>query len=152
VKEPDREADIMKKEEKLTYPMEDYIEMIYRLSQASGFTRIQEVSKRLNVQPPSATRMIQKLANIGLVNYQKYGVITLTDTGRQQGNLLLKRHNTIENFLKCLGVNKDILEETEKIEHTISSETLMRIIDLLGFFEDNPEILKRFYMYKRSKI
>lgn len=45
----------------LTASMEDYIEMIYRLSKDSGYTRIQELAKSLNVQPPSATKMIQKI-------------------------------------------------------------------------------------------
>ncbi len=137
--------------EKLTYSMEDYIEMIYRLSLTSGYTRPQEVARRLQVQPPSATRMIQKLAGIGLVNYQRYGVVTLTEEGKQKGHLLLKRHNIIETFLKAIGVTKGILEETEKIEHTISKETLICIADLTSFFEENQEIVKKFSNYKRSR-
>ncbi len=143
--------DNKKMEEKLTYSMEDYIEMIYRLSLASGYTRPQEVARRLKVQPPSATRMIQKLAGIGLVNYQRYGVVTLTEEGKQKGHLLLKRHNIIETFLKTIGVNKGILEETEKIEHTISEETLMCIAELTGFFEENQDIMKKFSNYRRLK-
>ena len=45
----------------LTASMEDYLEMIYRLSYDNGFTRIHELSSALNVQPPSATKMVQKL-------------------------------------------------------------------------------------------
>ena len=39
--------------------MEDYLEMIYRLSKENGYTRINELSNALNVQPPSATRMVK---------------------------------------------------------------------------------------------
>ena len=47
----------MKKEDNcLTASMEDYLEMIYRLSLNTGFTRIHELSNVLNVKPPSATK------------------------------------------------------------------------------------------------
>ena len=53
----------MKKENNfLTPSMEDYLEMIYRLSLNTGFARVNELSNALNVQPPSATNMVHKLA------------------------------------------------------------------------------------------
>lgn len=140
----------IKKDQKLLTPsMEDYVEMIYRLSKNDGYTRINELSNALNVQPPSVTRMIQKLAEIGLVNYEKYGVITLTDQGKIKGEMLLMRHNVVEKFLKTIGVTERILEETEKIEHTISRETLKCIVDYLSFLEDNPHIEKKFKAYRK---
>ena len=68
----------MKKEDNsLTASMEDYLEMIYRLSLNTGFTRINELSNALNVQPPSATKMVQKLNKLGLLDYKKYGILFL---------------------------------------------------------------------------
>ena len=77
--------------------------MIYRLSLKSGFTRINELSDALNVHPPSATRMVQRLGKQDLLKYEKYGVIVLKDEGKILGEFLLKRHNIIETFLKKLG-------------------------------------------------
>lgn len=134
----------------LTPSMEDYVEMIYRLSIDSGYTRINELSSALNVQPPSVTRMVQKLAEINLVNYERYGVIALTQKGMLKGSMLLMRHNIVESFLKSLGVSKGILEETEKIEHTISKETLECIVNYLSFLKDNPDIEKKFKIYRNS--
>lgn len=136
----------------LTPSMEDYVEMIYRLSGDDGYTRINELSSALNVQPPSVTRMVRKLSDSGFVNYERYGSITLTEKGKLKGNMLLIRHNVIENFLRAIGVSEGILEETEKIEHTISKETLNCIIDYLNFLNDNPDIKKKFEVYRNSRV
>ncbi|MDD3392473.1 MAG: iron dependent repressor, metal binding and dimerization domain protein [Bacilli bacterium] len=116
----------------LTASMEDYIEMIYRLSKNSGYTRIQELAKSLNIRPPSATKMIQKLNEKKLLKYKKYDIIILEAEGKKLGEKLLVRHNMIEELLRYIGVNENnILSETEKIEHTISDETLNCIIKFI---------------------
>ncbi|GLC31494.1 transcriptional regulator MntR [Clostridium omnivorum] len=142
----------MKKEyDLLTASMEDYLEMIYRLSRDSGFTRIHELATSLNVQPPSATKMVQKLAELKLVNYEKYGIIILTEQGKLMGSTLLERHNTIESFLKLIGISQGVLEETEKIEHTISPETLEYLKDFIEFIKQNPQFISSFDNYRKNK-
>lgn len=144
-------SEYMKKEDNsLTASMEDYLEMIYRLSNELGFTRIHELAGALNVQPPSATKMVQKLAEFKLIKYEKYGVILLEEEGKRLGEALLKRHNAIESFLKLLGVSESILEETEKIEHTISNQTLKCINDFIKFFKSRPDIIGEFEAYRNE--
>lgn len=127
----------------ITASMEDYIEMIYRLSNESGFTRVGDLSKALNVKPASITKMIKKLDELSLVNYEKYGYIKLTSDGSSYGEYLLYRHNTVEKFLKIIGVNKNILEETEKIEHVLSKDTFERIEYFIEIIEDSPIIKEK---------
>lgn len=142
----------MKKEDDmLTASMEDYLEMIFRLSNEVGYTRINELADALHIQPPSATKMVRKLAEIGAVNYEKYGLITLKDKGKEMGKSLLERHQIIEDFLKLLGVSENLLEETEKIEHTISNQTLRCIVEYVNFLKHNPEIINDFEIYKKIK-
>lgn len=140
----------MKKEDRtLTASMEDYLEMIYRLSLNTGFTRIHELSHALNVQPPSATKMVQKLAELQLLKYEKYGILVLKEKGKNIGSELLNRHNIIENFLRILDISEsNVLEETEKIEHTISKKTTKCFKDFLQFTKDNPEIVSKFKAYR----
>lgn len=141
----------MKKEDKLTASMEDYLEMIYRLSLDTNFTRIHDLANALNVQPPSATKMMQKLSDYGLINYERYGIITLTEKGSNLGHFLLDRHNTIEIFLKILGISKNILEQTEKIEHTISNDTLIYLKNFVNFINSNPNLIKSFNKFYDNK-
>lgn len=147
-------SEYMKKEDNtLTASMEDYLEMIYRLSIDKGFTRVHELAEALNVHPPSATRMVQRLGEMGFLLYEKYGVVTLKDEGKKLGKSLLKRHNTISAFLKLLGVGEgEILEEVEKVEHTLSNETIRCFEKYISFIKDNPEIFDKFNKYKAPKI
>ncbi|HBQ25937.1 MAG TPA: transcriptional regulator MntR [Syntrophomonas sp.] len=133
----------------ITASMEDYLEMIYRLTQEKGYTRMGDLATALNVQPPSASKMVQKLADMGYLQFEKYGVIELTKKGREHGQYLLKRHETLERFLGIIGVKEQLLEETEKIEHYISPETIGRIMLLVEFMEYNPEWLQTFNDFKK---
>ena len=87
----------------ITASMEDYIEMIYRLSNESGFTRVGDLSKALNVKPASITKMIKKLDELSLVNYEKYGYIKLTSDGSSYGEYLLYRQVNINVSSKLLS-------------------------------------------------
>ena len=142
----------MKKDNNLlTASMEDYLEMIYRLSLNTGYTRINELSSTLNVQSPSATRMVQKLAGLKLLKYEKYGILVLEEDGKKLGEVLLNRHNIIESFLRILDVSEsDVLEETEKIEHTLSNQTTKCFKDFVQFIESNPEIAVAFKTYRKA--
>lgn len=132
----------------LTSAMEDYLEMIFRNSLEEGYMRINTLSERLNVQASSATKMVQKLTGLGLLDYKKYGIIFLTENGKEIGKFLLHRHTIIEAFLNNLGVGESILVETELIEHNISASTLEKIDFLNKFFETNPEFLQKFEQFK----
>ena len=143
----------MKKDEQLlSASMEDYLEMIYRLSKDTGFTRINELASALNVHPPSATRMVQKLGIMNLLQYERYGVIILKTEGKRVGEALLKRHNLIESFFRLLGVKEEaILTETEKVEHTLSGETVTCFENAIEFMKNNHEFVSRFQEYQKAK-
>ena len=131
----------------LTNSMEDYLEMIYRSSIKEGYTRINILADALNVQAPSATKMVQKLTKLGLLDYEKYGIIQLTEDGKEIGSFLLKRHKTIEDFLKIIGLEENILLNAELIEHNVTKDALYKIENLNNFFRDNPEISEEFRKY-----
>jgi len=141
---------LQQESEELTSAMEDYLEMIYRNSLESGLLRSNMLSKLLNVHPSSVTKMLQKLNSLGYVDYQKYGLIFLSQKGRRVGEFLYHRHNIIQNFLNFIGNDENSLSETELIEHHISSATLENIEHFISFIEKNPDIAERFQTYKRD--
>lgn len=123
--------------------------MIYRLSLSEDKIKLKEISTSLNIKPPSVTKMIKKLESKNLLIYRKYDYIQLTDIGEIVGKRLFDRHNVVYSFLETIGLKEYIHEETEKIEHTISIETLLRIDELINFFEENESLLKKFREYQK---
>lgn len=132
----------------LTPSMEDYIEMIYRCCKENKFIRLNKLAQNLNVRDSSASKMMKKLGELGMIKYEPYGVITLTDEGSVIGRYLLDRHNIISEFLRIIGVEDEILIETELIEHIISSDTVEKIDRLNQFFSIKGKILEEFKSFK----
>lgn len=125
-------SEYMKNDKKLLSPsMEDYVEMMYRISILKGNVRVNDLSTALNVQPPSTTKMMNKLSKIGMCKYEKHGDIRLTQKGNEIGKYLLYRHNMVETFLIHIGVKESVFEQTEKIEHVINDETLKCIVSYM---------------------
>lgn len=133
----------------LTPSMEDYLEMIYRCSIEEDVVRLNKVAQMLNVRDSSASKMMKKLGELSFIKYEKYGVIILTEHGVNIGKYLLERHNIIKKFLEYLGGREDILQETELIEHVISSETVENIYMLNMFFKENEDILEKYKSFKK---
>lgn len=121
----------------LTPALEDYLEMVYRCCEADNYTRVGRIAELLNVTPSSASKMVFKLTNLGYLKYEQREIILLTDNGRETGAFLLKRHNTIEQFFKLIGI-RDSLEETELVEHSLNRHTIKHLEVLLDFFKENP--------------
>ncbi len=136
-------------QQELTPAMEDYLEMAYRLCSKNDYTRVGEMSELLNVKPPSVSKMITKLAELGYIKSERYEIIRLTDNGRKAGEYLLRRHNTVEQFLQLLG-SQNALKEAELIEHSLSASTVLSLNDLLAFFSLNPDIHNRFIEFIKS--
>lgn len=134
----------------LTSAMEDYLEMIYRYSLKENYVRINTLAELLNVRASSATKMVQSLARLNLLNYKKYGIILLTKKGKELGKSLYDRHNIIEKFLKTFGDITTALVETELIEHNLSSGTLKRLASLNRFIEANPDFIERFEKFVKN--
>ena len=109
---------------KLTSSMEDYLEMIVRLKEENEIVRINVLAKKLHVKPSSASKMVVKLSQEGYLEYQKYGIISLTTLGKKRGEYFIYRHKVLNNFLCMLNSSCNELEQVEKIEHFLDKKTI----------------------------
>lgn len=114
-------------ENSLTTAMEDYLEMIFRLSKDVGYTRVSSLAEHLNVKPSSASKMTDNLKSLGYVQAGKYGYIKLTERGESVGRYLLYRHDLLNRFLCCINQSTDELEQAERIEHYVDERTVHSI-------------------------
>lgn len=115
----------------LSPAMEDYLEMISRCGREGRPVRVNTLAARLHVTPPSASKMVGRLRELGMVQEEHYGAITLTEEGIQVGNYLLYRHQILHKFFCLLNHRENELELVEKIEHFIDQETLENLENLL---------------------
>lgn len=136
----------------LTSSMEDYLEMIYRICLKEGYVRINQLALKLNVRPSSTTKIVQRLSELSLVDYKRYGIIKLTDKGKELGEYLLKRHEIIQEFLKNLGIEETLLRDTELIEHDVSRNTLGNMYIFNIFFSENPEIKRKYDKFRKENF
>lgn len=147
-----RGYEILNKRKKgLSPSMEDYLEMIYKCCLREGYIRISNLAEQLNVKASSASKVVKKLSDLEYVHYEKYSIIQLTDKGKNIGKFLMKRHKTLETFLRNLGVKENLHLDTELIEHHLSMETLNMIEIFNAFCADNRDVITRLNEYRTSQ-
>lgn len=135
----------------LTTSVEDYLEVIYELMQERGYARAVDISKYLGVKSPSVTSMLQRLHRMGLVVYERYRGVTLTDKGERLARSVEQRHLVITQFLRVLGVGENIANsDAEGIEHHVHKITIGRITQFVEFVGKNQAWFKAFEHKGRS--
>jgi DtxR family transcriptional regulator, Mn-dependent transcriptional regulator len=121
--------------------IEDYAKAIYALSQKrQGPVSNGEVAARLGVTPATATSMLKRLGELGLVDYLPYKGVTLTAAGEKVALEVIRHHRLIEAYLaEALGMPEDrVHEEAEVLEHYISEELELLIAAKLGEPSHDP--------------
>ena len=98
------------------------------------------LAEKIGVSASTASESIRKLAEQGLVDHEKYGAVTLTESGRQAALAMVRRHRLLETFLvNELGYAWDeVHDEAEVLEHAVSDRLVARIDAKLGFPRRDP--------------
>jgi DtxR family transcriptional regulator, manganese transport regulator len=105
--------------------MQDYVELIADLIEAEGEARQVDIASRLGVSQPTVAKMLRRLTAEGLVVQRPYRGVFLTEAGAHVACESSARHQTVETFLRALGVSADMARiDAEGIEHHVSEETL----------------------------
>ncbi len=131
-----------------TQSAEDYLERIHELMEEKQCARVADIASSLNVSQASVTSMVQKLAEQGYLNYQKYRRgpgLSLTKKGLVVARRIRQRHATLSRFFSLLGLDPATQQaDIEGIEHHLSPDTVACLADLAEFFEHNPAVLEQF--------
>ncbi len=123
-----------------TQAVEDYLKTIFEIEREQGKVATTVLAERLGVAPASATGMIKKLAEMRLLEHERYQGVALTPAGRAIALEVIRHHRLVERYLaEALGVPWDrVHEEAEKWEHILSEDLEDRIDALLGFPTTDP--------------
>ena len=130
----------MRKRMSLSASLEDYIEAIAHIVHEKKVARGKEIAKRLKVSRASVTEALRALSKKGLVHYEPYEVITLTEKGKEVAEDVIRRHEALkEFFIKVLAIDDAIAEESAcRIEHAAPPEVIERLIRFVRFIEVCP--------------
>lgn len=129
----------------LTAVAQDYLKVIWTAQEWSPEGAPQRVStkmlaEKIGVSASTASESIRKLAEQGLVDHEKYGAVTLTESGRRAALAMVRRHRLLETFLvNELGYSWDeVHDEAEVLEHAVSERLVSRIDAKLGYPRRDP--------------
>jgi DtxR family Mn-dependent transcriptional regulator len=121
----------------LSVAVQDYAKAIYSLeTRTRQPVSTSAVAERMGVSPASASAMVKRLADQGIVTHEPYGRVELTPDGRRVALEVLRHHRLLELYLAVhLDVPWDrVHDEAEALEHAISEDLERRIAAKL----DNP--------------
>lgn len=121
--------------------VDNYLKSIYALS-ATGESGVSTnaLAERMSTKPSSATDMLKKLNDRGLVKHTKYYGVTLTGKGKKAAMQIVRRHRLWELFLvEKLGFAWDEVHDiAEQMEHVESNELVQKLDHYLGYPKYDP--------------
>ena len=113
--------------------LEDYVELIADLIADGGEARQVDIAARLGVAQPTVGKALRRLGAAGLVVQKPYRGVFLTETGQKIARESRLRHQTVEAFLRSIGVSSETARiDAEGIEHHVSEETLAAFRRAMG--------------------
>lgn len=127
-------------DERLSSSLEDYLEAVLFLVRQKRVARVRDIASHVGVGSPAVTAALKTLSKRGLVNYDRYQVITLTDHGRELAEAISYRHHSLRLFLaEVLGMDNTTAEANAcRIEHAVDDEFLDRLTRFGEFIRRCP--------------
>ena len=122
----------------LSAKMEDYLKAIYELQRESEEpVSTSHIAELLEVTPPTATSMMEKLEEREFVEREKYKGVRLTPQGETVALEVVRHHRLLETYLtEELGYDwAEVHDEADRLEHHISEEFERRVAAAL----DDPQ-------------
>lgn len=110
---------------------QDYLEAILALSpQAHVGVRSVDIAEALGVSRASVSRAMGVLWETGYIRHERYGRITLTESGRAVAQAVMGRHQVLKRFLiNVLGIDEATAEaDACRMEHVVSAATMESLI------------------------
>ncbi len=129
-----------------TSTVEDYLKAIWLEEQrphaeaSERLVGMGQIAQALEVAPGTVTAMVKTLERSGLLEYEPYSGVRLSEEGRRAATHVVRRHRLIELFLvEKLGFDwSEVHEEAERLEHAMSEKLIDRLDEVLGYPRFDP--------------
>ena len=126
----------------MTFSEENYLKIIYHLSyEENTEVTTNAIAEAMQTKASSVTDMLKKLHEKGWVTHKKYQGVSLTDEGRRNALLVIRKHRLWEVFLveKLHFSWDEIHEVAEQLEHIQSDKLVEELDKFLLYPEKDPQ-------------
>src|SRR5438132_6263805 len=134
-------SQVISREPAFSAAIQDYAKAIYTLQvRGGGLATTNALAERLAVTPGSASSMVKKMGDMGLVTHAPYKGVRLTKRGLRVALEVVRHHRLLELYLaESLGLPWDrVHDEAEVLEHVLSEELEELIASKLGHPTHDP--------------
>ena len=107
--------------------LEEYIKTMYVLKQQNTEIRVTDIATKMNCSKASVTKSLNSLKEKGLVNYEAYGKIELTEEAEEIAQKLLEAYDIVYLFLNDILEVSNSKEEAEKIKSVMSDDAINKL-------------------------
>ncbi|WP_124640463.1 metal-dependent transcriptional regulator [Amniculibacterium aquaticum] len=123
-----------------TLTEENYLKAFFHLANEKNEVSVNEISKFLNVKMPTVNNMMKKFAEKKWIVYESYKPIKITESGRKEAALVVRKHRLTEMFLvKKMNFGwENVHEIAEQLEHVHSPIFFDKMDELLDFPKMDP--------------
>ncbi len=123
-----------------SYTEENYLKTLFNLANEKGEVSVNELSKKLRIKMPTVNSMIKKLAEKKFVHYESYKPLRLTEKGKKEAGLIIRKHRLTEMFLvqKMAFGWDEVHEIAEQLEHLQSPLFFEKVDEMLGYPKIDP--------------
>jgi DtxR family Mn-dependent transcriptional regulator len=124
----------------LSLTEENYLKTLYHLGMGESEVSVLDLSVGLSIKMPTVNSMVKKLSEKGLVNYEKYRPLSLTEKGKKEAGLIIRKHRLTEIYLvEEMGFAWDEVHEiAEQVEHIKSVAFFNKISEILNHPKVDP--------------
>lgn len=122
-------------EEPLSETLENYIEAIYKIIIVKNGVRVKDIARTLGVKNSSVVSALKALSKGGYINYEPYGIISLTPEGNSVARRLTEKNRILRYFFEqILGLSRKGAEESAcGMEHSLSEEAFKRLTQFIKY-------------------
>ena len=122
----------MKKPEKISSSLEDYLEVIAEIIEQKGHAHTKDIADKLGIKMPSVTNALQTLSAKGFIVYRSHAPVVLTASGTERAAEIRHRHSALKTFCQeILKLNEQESDDTAcKMEHVVGSHVMSRFVFL----------------------
>ena len=119
---------------------ENYLKALYHLINDNDEVSVNDLSRQLNIKMPSVNSMIKKFADKNWVKYESYKPIKLTESGKKEASLIVRKHRLTEMFLvEKMGFGwENVHEIAEQLEHIHSEVFFDKMDEILNYPKVDP--------------